>query len=140
MYWLLKSEPSSWSWDQQVAAGKKGTSWNGVRNHQAKNNLQAMKVGDRGFFYHSNEGKAVMGVVEVTRPYYPDPTDETGRFGMVDVRAVAAMPNPVTLDAIKAEPGLEDMVLVKNSRLSVQPVTEAEWHIVCRMGGLTEGR
>ncbi|HVL73692.1 MAG TPA: EVE domain-containing protein [Beijerinckiaceae bacterium] len=140
MYWLLKSEPSSWSWDQQVAAGKKGTSWNGVRNHQAKNNLQAMKVGDRGFFYHSNEGKAVMGVVEVTRPYYPDPTDETGRFGMVDVRAVAAMPNPVTLDAIKAEPGLEDMVLVKNSRLSVQPVTEAEWHIVCRMGGLTKGR
>lgn len=140
MYWLLKSEPSSWSWDQQVAAGKKGTSWNGVRNHQAKNNLQAMKVGDRGFFYHSNEGKAVLGVVEVTRPYYPDPTDETGRFGMVDVRAVAAMPNPVTLDAIKAEPGLEDMVLVKNSRLSVQPVTEAEWHIVCRMGGLTEGR
>ncbi len=140
MYWLLKSEPSSWSWDQQVAAGKKGTSWNGVRNHQAKNNLQAMTVGDRGFFYHSNEGKAVMGVVEVTRPYYPDPTDETGRFGMVDVRAVAAMPNPVTLDAIKAEPGLEDMVLVKNSRLSVQPVTEAEWHIVCRMGGLTKGR
>jgi predicted RNA-binding protein with PUA-like domain len=140
MYWLFKSEPSSWSWDQQVAAGRKGTFWSGVRNHQAKNNLQAMSVGERGFFYHSGEGKAIVGVVEVIRPYYPDPTDETGKFGMVDVRAVAAMPDPVTLDAVKAEPGLGDMVLVKNSRLSVQPVTEAEWHIVCRMGGLTEGR
>ncbi len=135
-YWLFKSEPSSWSWDQQVAAGAKGTFWNGVRNHQAKLNLQAMKKGDRGFFYHSNEGKAVVGIVEVIREYYPDHTDETGKFGMVDVKAVEALPKPVTLDEIKAEPRLKDMVLVNNSRLSVQPVTPEQWSIICRMGGL----
>ena len=135
-YWLFKSEPSAWSWDEQVAAGRKGTSWDGVRNHAATLNLQGMRKGDRGFFYHSNEGKAVVGIVEVIKEYYPDPTDESGRFGMVDVRAVAPMPRPVTLDAIKAEPKLKDMALVKLSRLSVQPVTDDEWTIVCRMGGL----
>ncbi len=135
-YWLLKSEPSSWSWDQQVAAGAKGTFWNGVRNHSAKLNLMAMKSGDQGFFYHSNEGKAVVGIVEVIREYYPDPTDESGKFGMVDVRALRALPRPVTLDAIKAEPRLRDMALVRQSRLSVQPVTEAEWRLVRTMGGL----
>ena len=135
-YWLFKSEPSTWSWDQQVEAGDAGTFWNGVRNHGAKLNLQAMKAGEQGFFYHSNEGKAVVGIVEVIREYYPDHTDETGKFGMVDVKAVRPLPNPVTLDAIKAEPRLKDMVLVNNSRLSVQPVTEAEWALICRMGGL----
>ena len=135
-YWLFKSEPSSWSWDDQVAAGAKGTTWNGVRNHQAKQNLMAMKRGDQGFFYHSNEGKAVVGIVEVIKEYSPDPTDETGKFGMVDIKAVKPFTRPVTLDAIKAEGALKTMALVNNSRLSVQPVTEAEWARVCRMGGL----
>ncbi len=135
-HWLFKSEPSTWSWDQQVEAGDAGTFWNGVRNHGAKLNLMAMKVGERGLFYHSNEGKAVVGIVEVIREYYPDHTDETGRFGMVDVKAVRSLPQPVTLDAIKAEPRLRGMVLVNNSRLSVQPVTDEEWVAVCRMGGL----
>jgi predicted RNA-binding protein with PUA-like domain len=135
-YWLFKSEPSSWSWDDQVAAGAKGTTWNGVRNHQAKQNLMAMKRGDHGFFYHSNEGKAVVGIVEVIKEYYPDPTDGTGKFGMVDIKAVKPFARPVTLDAIKAEAPLKTMALVNNSRLSVQPVTEAEWARVCRMGGL----
>ena len=136
-YWLLKSEPSSWSWDEQVAAGAKGTFWSGVRNHTAKDNLKAMKRGDRGFFYHSGEDKAVVGIVEVIKDYYPDHTDETGKFGMVDVKAVEALPKPVTLDAVKAEPKLKDMALIKFSRLSVQPVTDEEWRIVRRMGGLT---
>ena len=135
-HWLYKSEPSVWSWDQQVAQGDEGTHWNGVRNHVAKQNLMAMKTGERGFFYHSNEGKAVVGIVEVIREYYPDHTDETGRFGMVDVKAVRSLSQPVTLDAIKAEPRLRGMVLVNNSRLSVQPVTDEEWVAVCRMGGL----
>jgi predicted RNA-binding protein with PUA-like domain len=135
-HWLYKSEPSAWSWDQQVAAGEKGTFWNGVRNHQAKQNLMAMRRGDRGFFYHSNEGKAVVGIVEVIREYYPDHTDETGKFGMVDVKAVKPLPRPVTLDAIKAEKRLGQMILVTNSRLSVQPVTDEEWRIVCEMGGV----
>src|SRR5918997_6146965 len=135
-YWLFKSEPSSWSWDQQVAAGAKGTFWSGVRNHTAKNNLMAMKRGDRGFFYHSGEGKAIVGVVEVIKEYYPDHTDETGKFGMVDVKAVEALPRPVTLEEVKKEPKLKNMALIKYSRLSVQPVTADEWHIVSRMGGL----
>ncbi|MFY9290538.1 MAG: EVE domain-containing protein [Methylorubrum rhodinum] len=134
-HWLFKSEPSTWSWEQQVAAGEAGTFWNGVRNHLAKNQMQAMQVGERGFFYHSNEGKAVVGIVEVIKPYYPDHTDETGRFGMVDVRAVAPMPRPVPLDAIKAEDALKGMLLVVNTRLSVQPVTDDEWALVCAMGG-----
>ena len=135
-YWLVKSEPSSWSWEQQVAAGAKGTFWSGVRNHTAKQNLQAMKKGDRAFFYHSNEGKEIVGVVEVIKEYYPDPSDETGKFGMVDVKAVAALPKPVSLTDIKGEPKLKDMALIKFSRLSVQPVTGEEWRLVSRMGGL----
>jgi predicted RNA-binding protein with PUA-like domain len=135
-HWLYKSEPSVWSWDQQVAQGGKGTHWNGVRNHVAKQNLMAMKLGEQGFFYHSNEGKAVVGIVEVIKEYYPDHTDETGKFGMVDIKAVKALPKPVTLDEIKNQPGLEKMILVNNSRLSVQPVTDEEWAIVCQMGGL----
>src|SRR4028119_2374570 len=114
-YWLFKSEPSTWSWEEQVAAGDGGTFWNGVRNHSAKLNLMAMKAGDQGFFYHSNEGKAVVGLVEVIREYYPDHTDETGKFGMVDVKAVKALPHPVSLDAIKAEARLKSMILVNNS-------------------------
>jgi predicted RNA-binding protein with PUA-like domain len=135
-HWLVKSEPSSWSFEQQVAAGKKGTSWNGVRNHAAKLNLMAMKLGEEAFFYHSNEGKDIVGIVEVAKLYYPDPTDETGKFGMVDFRAVRALPKPVSLEAIKADKRLANMALVKLSRLSVQPVTDAEWKIVCAMGGL----
>jgi len=135
-HWLFKSEPSAWSFEAQRAEGEKGTSWNGVRNHSAKLNMMAMKVGERGFFYHSNEGKAIVGIVEVTKPYYPDPSDESGKFGMVDVKAVRALPRPVTLEAIKAEKRLAEMALVANSRLSVQPVTDEEWRIVCAMGGL----
>ena len=135
-HWLYKSEPSVWSWDNQVAQGEKGTFWNGVRNHVAKQNLMAMKKGEQGFFYHSNEGKAVVGIVEVIKEYYPDHTDETGKFGMVDIKAVKALKRPVTLEAIKAEPRLKDMILVNNSRLSVQPVTDEEWAIICKMGGL----
>jgi predicted RNA-binding protein with PUA-like domain len=134
-HWLFKSEPNVWSFAQQVAAGAKGTNWNGVRNHTAKLNMMAMKLGDQAFFYHSNEGKAVVGIVEVVKLYYPDPTDETGKFGMVDIAAVRALPREVTLDAIKAEKRLAEMALVKFSRLSVQPVTAAEWKIVCKMAG-----
>ncbi|MBG0794293.1 EVE domain-containing protein [Methylocystis sp. H62] len=132
-HWLLKSEPSSWSWDQQVEAAAKGTFWNGVRNHSAKLNLMAMKKGEKGFFYHSNEDKAVVGVVEIIKTYYPDHTDESGKFGMVDVKAVKALKKPVTLAQIKAEPRLKDMVLVNNSRLSVQPVSDEEWRVVLEM-------
>jgi predicted RNA-binding protein with PUA-like domain len=135
-YWLFKSEPSVWSFDAQVAQGEKGTSWNGVRNHSAKLNMMAMKVGDEGFFYHSNEGKQIVGIVEVIKPYYPDPTDESGKFGMVDLKAARALPKPVTLEAVKGEKRLAEMALVVNSRLSVQPVTAEEWRIVCAMGGL----
>jgi predicted RNA-binding protein with PUA-like domain len=135
-YWLVKSEPGSWSWDQQVEAGDKGTAWTGVRNHTAKTNLKTMKKGDRAFFYHSGEGKEIVGVVEVTREHFPDPTDKTKMFVAVDMAAVAPMPRPVTLAAIKAEPKLAAMALVKQSRLSVQPVTAAEWKLVSAMGGL----
>jgi predicted RNA-binding protein with PUA-like domain len=134
-HWLFKSEPSAWSFAQQQEAGEKGTSWNGVRNHTAKLNMMAMKLGDQGFFYHSNEGKAIVGIVEVSKLYYPDPTDATGKFGMVDIRAVRALPQEVTLEAVKAEKRLAEMALVKFSRLSVQPVTAAEWKIICKMGG-----
>jgi predicted RNA-binding protein with PUA-like domain len=134
-HWLYKSEPGTWSWEQQVKAGAKGTPWNGVRNHSAKLNLMAMKKGERGFFYHSGDDKAVVGIVEVIKEYYPDDTDKTGRFGMVDLKAVKAFPKPVSLEAIKAEPKLKAMVLVNNSRLSVQPVSDAEWALICKMGG-----
>ena len=132
--WLVKSEPAKWSFAQQVAAGPAGTHWNGVRNHVAKQHLMAMRVGEECFFYHSNEGKAVVGVVAVIKPYYPDHTDETGKFGMVDLRAVRDLA-PVTLDRIRRELRLGEMILVKNSRLSVQPVTEAEWAVVLEMAG-----
>lgn len=135
-HWLVKSEPDKWSWDDQVKAGEKGTHWNGVRNHLAKKHLMAMRLGDEAFFYHSNEGKAIVGIVEVIKLYYPDPSDATGRFGMVDVRAVKALPKPVALAAIKADPRFAKMALVANSRLSVQPVTEEEWALVCAMGGV----
>ncbi len=134
-HWLLKSEPSTWSWDRQVEAGAKGTFWNGVRNHLAKQQMMAMKKGERGFFYHSNDERAIVGIVEIIKEYYPDHTDESGKFGMVDVKAVRALKRPVTLAEIKNEPRLADMVLVNNSRLSVQPVTDAEWALVMEMAG-----
>lgn len=133
-YWLMKSEPSTYSWDQLVKDKK--TSWNGVRNFQASNNMKAMKNGDRVFFYHSNEGLAVVGIAEVCRTYYPDPTDKTERFGMVDIKPVLPLKTSVTMAEIKKEPKLKDMVLVKNSRLSVQPVTPEQWKQVCQMGGV----
>jgi predicted RNA-binding protein with PUA-like domain len=137
-YWLMKSEPDSWSWDQQVKNGAKGEAWTGVRNHQAKLNLMKMKIGDRAFFYHSNVGKAAVGVVEVIREAYPDPTAKAGEpWVVVDVKAVEPLPKPVTLDDVKKEPKLKKMVLINNTRLSVQPVTADEWKIVCKMGGLT---
>ena len=135
-YWLFKSEPDSWSWDQQKAKGKAGEPWDGVRNYQARNHMRDMKVGDLGFFYHSGNERAVVGIVEVAAEVHPDPSTDDPRWECVDVRAVRDLPNPVTLDEVKLEPRLADMVLVKNSRLSVQPVTEKEWEIVCRMGGL----
>jgi predicted RNA-binding protein with PUA-like domain len=135
-HWLIKSEPGKWSWDDQVKAGKKGTFWDGVRNHSAKLNLIAMRIGDKAFFYHSNKGKEIVGVVEIIKPYYPDPSDPSGKFGMVDVRAVEALKKPVKLDTIRADPRLAKMALVTNSRLSVQPVSDDEWSIICAMGGL----
>jgi predicted RNA-binding protein with PUA-like domain len=135
-HWLFKSEPSVWSFEMQTKAGAKGTEWSGVRNHSAKLNMMAMKLGETGFFYHSNEGKAIVGIVEVIKLYYPDPSDATGKFGMVDIRAVKPLPKLVTLEAVKAEARLAKMALVANSRLSVQPVTEEEWRLVCEMGGV----
>jgi len=135
-YWLFKSEPGTWSWDDQVAKGAVGEEWDGIRNYQARNNMRVMKQGERGFFYHSIDEKRIVGIVEVIAEIHPDSTDGTGKWECVDVAAVEAMPNPVTLDQIKAEPGLADMVLVKNSRLSVQPVSEREWAHICEMGGL----
>jgi len=135
-YWLVKSEPDAWSWDEQVKAGAKGTPWTGVRNHAAKLNLMKMKKGDRAFFYHSNVGKEIVGVVEVAKEHYIDPTDKTGKFVCVDFKAVEPLKTPVTLEAIKKDKKLADMALIKLSRLSVQPVTEAEWKIVSKMGGV----
>jgi predicted RNA-binding protein with PUA-like domain len=137
-HWLFKSEPSTWSFQQQLDAGEKGTFWNGVRNHLAKKQMMAMKVGEQGFFYHSNEDKAIVGIVEVIKAYYPDHTDESGKFGMVDIRAVRPLGTKVSLARIKAEPRLSDMVLVNNSRLSVQPVSDAEWRIVLELAGEAE--
>ncbi|TVR10624.1 MAG: EVE domain-containing protein [Salinarimonadaceae bacterium] len=135
-HWLFKSEPDVWSWAMQAAAGDKGTHWDGVRNHLAKKHLIAMKVGERGFFYHSNKGKEIVGIVEVIREAYPDPKDLSGRFVMVDLKAVEPLPKPVSLETIRSEPRLAGMVLVNNSRLSVQPVTEAEWAVIRELGGL----
>ena len=134
-HWLIKSEPKTWSWDQQVAAGAKGTFWNGVRNHVAKQHLMAMKKGEQAFFYHSNEGKEIVGIVEIIKPYYPDHTDETGKFGMVDFKAIKPLKRAVTLEEVKHEPRLAKMVLVNNSRMSVQPVTDEEWDFICKLGG-----
>jgi predicted RNA-binding protein with PUA-like domain len=134
-YWLFKSEPETWGWDAQVARGEAGEPWDGVRNYLARNNMRAMKVGDLGFFYHSVKEKQVVGIVEVIAEAAPDPKADDPRWECVTIRAVAAMPRPVTLAEIKAEPRLADMALVRTSRLSVQPVSAAEWAIVCEMGG-----
>ncbi len=135
-YWLFKTEPETFSWEMQKTRGAKGKPWSGVRNWQAAKNMKAMKKGDLGFFYHTGEEKRIVGIVEVIGEYRKDPTDETGRFGLVDVKAVKDVPKPVTLAAVKAEPKLAAMILVKYSRLSVQPVTDEEWRFVSKMGGL----
>lgn len=136
-YWLFKSEPDVWGWDAQVARGEAGEEWDGVRNYQARNNMRAMKLGEKGFFYHSRSGLEIVGIVEVCAEAHPDSTTSDDRWDCVDVRAVRPLTKPVTLDTIKADPRLADMVLVKNSRLSVQPVTADEWQIICAMGDTT---
>ena len=136
-YWLFKTEPEAFSWEMQKQKGAKGEPWSGVRNWQAARNMKAMKKGDRGFFYHTGEEKRIVGIVEVIGEYRKDPTDETGRFGLVDVKAVRDFLKPVTLAQAKADPRLKDMVLVKYSRLSVQPVTPEEWTHICELGGVT---
>ena len=133
-YWLFKSEPSTWGWDDQVAKGEAGEEWDGVRNYQARNFMREMAVGDRGFFYHSQKERAVVGIVEVCAEAHPDSTTDDERWDCVDIKAVRPFEKPVTLDQIKSDERLDDMILVKNSRLSVQPVTEAEWLIVCALG------
>ena len=136
-YWLLKSEPDAWSWDQMVKAGAKGTAWTGIRNHTAKLNMKKMKKGDRGFFYHSNVGKEIVGVVEVIKEGYADPTAEAGSpWVCVDVKAVEPLKKPVTLADIKADPKLNEIQLLKQSRLSLPAITDAEWKYVCKLGGL----
>ncbi|MFL5087741.1 MAG: EVE domain-containing protein [Xanthobacteraceae bacterium] len=135
-YWLLKTEPETFSWEHQVQRGVKGEPWTGVRNFRARGHLKAMRNGERAFFYHTGDEKRIVGIVEVIREAYRDPTDAEGKFVCVDVRAVEPVPNPVTLAAVRAEPRLKDMVLVHQPRLSVQPVTADEWGIVCAMGGL----
>jgi predicted RNA-binding protein with PUA-like domain len=135
-YWLVKSEPSVWSWDQQVAKGAKGEAWTGVRNHTAKLNMMKMKKGDRAFFYHSNEGKEIVGIAEIVKEHYPDPTDKTEKFVCVDIAADKPLKKPVTLVAVKAEPKLAEMELLKQSRLSVQSVKPDEWKLVCKLGGV----
>ena len=136
-YWLFKSEPGTWSWDDQVRKGDVGEGWDGVRNYQAANNMKAMKVGDRGFFYHSVNEKQIVGIVEVIEEYHPDPTDKSGRFGMVTIKAVQPVAKPVTLADIKAAPELEDFALVRQSRLSVVPVTDAQWRLILKMAETT---
>ena len=133
-YWLMKSEPSTWSWDDQIAKGETGEGWDGVRNHQASNNMKAMEIGDLAFFYHSVNEKQIVGIVEVIELYHPDPTDASGRFGMVTVKAVKPMTKPVTLADIKADQRLAEMALVRQSRLSVTPVSADQWAILMDMG------
>ncbi len=136
-YWLMKSEPGAWSWDQQVAKGAKGEAWSGIRNHQAKLNLMKMKKGDRAFFYHSNVGKEIVGIVEIIREAHPDPTAKAGEpWVVVDVQAIEPLPKPISIEVIKTEPKLKAMILINNTRLSVQPVSLEEWKIVCKMSGL----
>ncbi|WP_428545798.1 EVE domain-containing protein [Profundibacter sp.] len=134
-YWLFKSEAMSWSWEDQLAKGEEGEEWDGVRNYQARNFMRQMQIGDLGFFYLSQKEKAIVGIVEVIAEAHPDSTTDDERWECVDIKAVKTLPNPVTLQMCKDDPGLADMVLVKNSRLSVQPVTPEEWHIVCELGG-----
>jgi predicted RNA-binding protein with PUA-like domain len=134
-HWLLKSEPGEWSWEDQVRSGDAGDMWDGVRNHQAANNLKAMHKGDLGFFYHSGKAREIVGIVEVIGEQRPDPTDPSGRFVVVDVRAKAPFPRPVSLKEIKADPALAEMALVRHSRLSVMPVTAEHWRRICKMGG-----
>jgi predicted RNA-binding protein with PUA-like domain len=136
-YWLFKSEPGTWSWDDQVRKGDVGEGWDGVRNYQASNNMKAMKVGDLGFFYHSVNERQIVGIVEVIEEYHPDPTDKSERFGMVTVKAVKPVAKPVTLADIKGEPSLEDFALVRQSRLSVVPVTDAQWRQILSMAETT---
>jgi predicted RNA-binding protein with PUA-like domain len=138
-YWLFKSEPSTWSWDQQVAKGDVGEEWDGVRNYQARNFMRQMNIGDLGFFYHSQKDKEIVGIVEVCANAHPDSTTDDARWECVDIRAVKPMQIPVTLEQIKTDPRLTDMVLVKNSRLSVQPVTTEEWAIICELGNTNAG-
>jgi len=133
-YWLFKSEPNTWGWDDQVAKGDTGEEWDGVRNYQARNFMREMKVGDLGFFYHSMKEKSVVGIVEVIAEAHPDSTTDDDRWECVDIKAVRPFKEPVSLDQIKADGRLDDMVLVKNSRLSVQPVTDSEWQIICDLG------
>jgi predicted RNA-binding protein with PUA-like domain len=133
-YWLFKSEPATWSWDDQVKQGVEP--WNGVRNYQAAANMKAMKIGDLGFFYHSVNEKRIVGVVEVAKEYYPDPTDPQGRFGMVDVKTVTSFSNPVTLKVIKEDPRLQHLALVRQGRLSVMPIDPASWKIICQWGDI----
>jgi len=135
-YWLFKSEPGAWSWNDQISAKNSTTTWDGVRNYQACNNMKAMKIGDLGFFYHSVSEKQIVGVVEVVKEYYPDHTDESGRFGMVDVKAVMPVETPVTLAEIKADPALQELALVRQSRLSVVPVDAKSWKLLCKKGGI----
>ena len=136
-YWLFKSEPSAWSWDEQVAKGESGEEWDGVRNYQARNYMREMKVGDRGFFYHSQKDREIVGTVEVIAEAHPDSTTDDARWECVDVKAIMPLKTPVSLERVKQEPRLAEMVLVKNSRLSVQPVQDAEWELICRMGGIS---
>ncbi len=135
-YWLFKSEPFKWGWDHQKAKGDAGEEWDGIRNYQARNFMREMKIGDRGFFYHSNEGLEVVGIVEVCAEIHPDSTIDDARWECVDIKAICDVPNPVTLKAVKANPKLSDMALVTSMRLSVQPVKPAEWMEVCRMAGM----
>ena len=135
-YWLVKSEPSTWSWDQQVARGAKGEAWTGVRNHAAKLNMMRMKKGDCAFFYHSNEGKEIVGIAEIIKEHYPDPTDASGKFVCVDIKAEKPLKSPVTLELLKHDRRFAKMALIKLSRLSVQPVTADEWKAICKLGGL----
>lgn len=137
-YWLFKSEPDVFGFDDLIAKGDKGEEWDGVRNYQARNNMRAMQVGDQGFFYHSNIGKEVVGIAEVIALAHPDSTADDPKWECVDIRAVSRVVRPVTLDEAKAEPRLKDMVLVNNSRLSVQPVSEAEWKTILDMAGGTK--
>ena len=133
-YWLLKSEPSSWSWQDQQARGDAGEGWDGVRNHQASNNMKAMEIGDLAFFYHSVNEKQIVGIVEIIELYHPDPTDSDGRFGMVTVKAIKSMAQPVTLADIRADERLQDMALVRQARLSVTPVSQSQWQIILEKG------